>query len=247
MADIKYVYEQGIELLRLAQEGNTRAEELLIVEIRDRFMNKRIGKYLHKNRVVEDEDLKQEFLIGVGLSIKKARIDMGDPIEYLIKQGVYRVRSYLRKHIIQSTSQACKDCGYITRFHMIDGQYVCRRCGSTNITTQETNNNDELLMANIPTTEDEIEEIMEQSIIKKFEATLTPDTNVHSLYILLRDGINRDNPEIPNYIKEIARIWGGCSEQNVVQNIEKLRQKINQFADEQGLVIINNHFICSDD
>ena len=121
MSDIKYIYEQGIELLKLAQQGNKNAEELLIVEIRNRFMNKRIGRYLHKNRIVDDEDLKQEFLIGVGLAIPQARIDIGDPIEYLINQGVYRVRSYLRKHIIQNTTQICDDCGYITRLNMIDG------------------------------------------------------------------------------------------------------------------------------
>lgn len=247
MGDIKYVYEEGIELLQLAQQGNRNAEELLIVEIRNRFMNKRIGRYLHKNRVVEDEDLKQEFLIGVALAIPKARLDIGDPIEYLINQGVYRVRSYLRKHIIQSTLQVCNDCGYITRLNMVDGHYICKRCGSTNVTTQEVHNNDEIVLNSIPSTDDAIEEIISEDFISKFEQTLNPNTNVYNLYILLRDGINRDNPEIPNYIKEIARRWGGCSEQNVVQNMDKLKVKIMQFAKEQGYEIVGNCFIYIDD
>lgn len=242
MSDIKYVFERGIELLRLAQDGNKRAEELLIVEIRDKFMNKRIGRYLHKNRLVDDEDLKQEFLIGVALAIPKARIDMGDPIEYLIHQGIYRVRSYLRKHIIQNTLQTCNTCGYITRLNMIDGQYICKKCGSTDITTQEVQNGDEVLLDNM-SIESDVEEIMSQDIVDQFEKTLTPGTNVHNLYILLKSGINRDNPNIQNYIKEIAKIWGGCSEQNVVQNMDKLRKKIIQFAEEQGFEIINNRFI----
>lgn len=242
MSDIKYVFERGIELLRLAQEGNQRAEELLIVEIRDKFMNKRIGRYLHKNRLVDDDDLKQEFLIGVAHAIPKARLDMGDPIEYLLHQGVYRVRSYLRKHIIQNTSQVCNTCGYITRLNMIDGQYVCKKCGSTDITTHELQDNDETLLGNM-STESEIEEVISEDIIDKFEKTLTPGTNVYSLYILLKSGINRDNPNIPNYIKEIARIWGGCSEQNVVQNMDKLKKKVLQFAEEEGYQIIDNRFI----
>lgn len=246
MSDIKYVYERGIELLRLAQEGNKCAEELLIVEIRNKFMNKRIGKYLHKNRAVEDDDLKQEFLIGVGLAIPKAKLDMGDPIEYLIKQGVYRVRSYLRKNIIQSTSQVCNVCGYITRFNVVDGQYVCKKCGSTDITTQEVNEYDEVIMMNMPSMDHEIDDIISQDMIERFEATLVPGTNVYNLYILLKSGINRDNPNITNYIKEIAKIWGGCSEQNVVQNIEKLRKKIIQFAEEQGCEIVDNCFIYID-
>lgn len=243
MSDIKYVYEQGIELLQLAQQGNKHAEELLIVEIRNRFMNKRIGRYYHKNRMVEDEDLKQEFLIGVGFAIPKARIDIGDPIEYLINQGVYRVRSYLRKHIIQGTSQICNDCGYITRLNMVDNHYVCRRCGSTSITTHEINNNDEVLLNNIVSGDDEIDEIISNDLIERFEKTLNPDTNVYSLYILLKSGINRDNPNINNYIKEIAKIWGGCSEQNVVQNMDKLRAKIEQFAKDQGCEIVDNCFV----
>lgn len=247
MGDIRYVYERGIELLQLAQQGNKCAEELLIVEIRDKFMNRRIGKYLHKNRMVEDDDLRQEFLIGVGLAIPKARLDIGDPIEYLISQGIYRVRSYLRKNIIKNTSQVCNDCGYITRLNMIDGQYVCKRCGSTNITTQELNDNDEMTLLNIHDTQDDYNEIVSQDMVDRFEKTLTPGTNVYSLYILLKQGINRDNPNIPNYIKEIAKIWGGCSEQNVVQNMDKLRKKIIQFAEQQGCEIVGDCFIYIDD
>lgn len=243
MSDIKYVYEQGIDLLKLAQQGNKNAEELLIVEIRNRFMNRRIGRYLHKNRIVDDEDLKQEFLIGVGLAIPKARIDIGDPIEYLINQGVYRVRSYLRKHIIQNTTQICDDCGYITRLNMIDGQYVCKRCGSTNITTQELNDNNEILLNNMIDTEQEYDDVITNDLIRRFEQTLKEGTNIYNLYILLKSGVNRDNPQIKNYIKEIARIWGGCSEQNVVQNMDKLRQKLTQFANEQGYEIVGNCFI----
>lgn len=246
MSDVKYVYERGVELLRLAQDGNRCAEELLIVEIRDKFMNKRIGRYLHKNRVVEDDDLKQEFLIGVGLAIPKAKIDMGDPIEYLINQGVYRVRSYLRKNIIQNTSQVCSDCGYITRLNMIDGHYVCKRCGSTNVTTHEINNNDEIILNSAPSMDHEIDDIISQDMVDRFEKTLAPGTNVHNLYILLKSGINRDNPNIANYIKEIAKIWGGCSEQNVVQNMDKLKKKIMQFAEEQGCEIVGNCFIYID-
>ena len=129
---------------------------------------------------------------------------------------------------------------------MIDGQYVCKRCGSTNITTQELKTNDEIILGNIPTTEDEINEIVSQDIVDRFEKTLTPGTNVYNLYILLKQGVNRDNPNIANYIKEIARLWGGCSEQNVVQNMDKLRRRIIQFAEEQGCEIVGNCFIYID-
>ena len=95
--------EYLIELLRLTQSGDKVAEGNLLTYIKENEMQKRRSKYLRKNRQVEDEDLKQEFLIGVALNISRANLEIGNPIEYIISQGVYRERSYLRKHIIQNT------------------------------------------------------------------------------------------------------------------------------------------------
>lgn len=232
----------GIGLLRLAQSGDKMAEEQLIVWIKETQMRRRIGKYLHKNRQVEDEDLIQEFLIGVALNIHRADTEVGDPIEYIINQGVYKVRSYLRKNILQSTSQICGDCGHITRLNRVDNHYICKRCGGTNITTRETNEYDEEFIMNIATSEIE-DYVVSEEILKAFENTLDENTNVYNLYMLIKGGVNRDNPNIKNYIKTISTMWGGCSQQNVVQVMDKLKKKINDFARENNLDIIDNKFI----
>ena len=137
MQTVKYLSEECVELLKLAQDGDRMAQDDLILLIKDKFMGKRIGRYLHRNRQVEDEDLKQEFMIGVALGISEARLDMGDPIEYLISQGVFRVRSYLRRSIITNTMQTYNDCGNITRLNRIGRDYVCKKCGSNDVLTQE--------------------------------------------------------------------------------------------------------------
>lgn len=239
--------EYLIELLKLAQSGDKVAEDNLIAYIRDNEMCKRISKYLHKNRQVEDEDLKQEFLIGVALNISKASLEIGNPIEYIISQGVYRVRSYLRKHIIQNTTQVCGDCGYESRLNRVGNHYECKKCGSHNIETREVYDHDEIALENKCAEDDEIEKLIEDagadSIIEDFRNTLDKNTKAYYLFVLLYDeDINSDNPDVENYIKEIAKRWG-TSQTLVVQVREKLKVKLLNFCKDRGLEIKNNKFI----
>lgn len=229
-------------LLKLAQSGDKIAEEELIRYIRDNVMRKRISRYLHRNRQVEDDDIKQEFLIGVALSIHRASLDIGDPIEYIIQQGIYRVKTYLRKNILQSTSQVCNCCGYETRLNRVGNNYICKRCGSTDIITRELNDHDEVVMMNLEDNSIAEEDVLSRIMVDEFENTLEEGTNVYNLYVLLRDGTNRDNPEIKNYLKEIANQWG-CSQNNVVQVMDKLKSRIIKFADDNDMDIIGNKFV----
>lgn len=234
-------------LLELAQSGDNIATDNLITHIRDNEMKRRIGKYLRKNRQVEDEDLKQEFMIGVALAIPKASMDIGDPIEYIISQGVYRVRSYLRKHIIQNTTQICNDCGYESRLNRINNKYICKKCGSDNIETRELCDHDEIVMMSICDDSDDIEKMVEDigaiHIIEKFRDTLDKNTKVYNLFTLLYDkDINSSNPDVINYIAEIAGMWH-TSQTLVVQTREKLRVKILRFCEQEGLSIKDNKFI----
>ena len=242
-ADKEYL----LQLLKLAQSGDRVAENNLITRIKDDFMRKRISKYLYRNRQVEDEDLKQEFLIGVALSINKADLEIGDPIEYIIAQGVYRVRSYLRKHIIQNTSQICHDCGYESRLNRVGDTYICKKCGSHNVETRELHEHNEITLMNKADDTDEIEMMIEQAgdrdIISRFRETLDKNTRVYSLFVLLYDeDINNSNPDVVNYMAEIARRWG-TSQTLVVQTKEKLKKRLLAFCAENDLEIKYNHFI----
>lgn len=239
--------EYLVGLLKLAQSGDKVAEDNLISYIRDNEMRKRISKYLRKNRQVEDEDLKQEFLIGVALNISKADLEIGCPIEYIITQGVYRVRSYLRKHIIQNTTQVCNDCGYESRLNRVGNHYECKKCGSHNIETRELCDHDEMALENECDESDEIEKFIEdvsaETIISEFRDTLDKNTKAYYLFVSLYDeDINSDNPEIENYIKEIAKKWG-TSQTLVVQVKEKLKIKLLKFCEDKGLEVKNGKFI----
>lgn len=247
MAEQQKQDEYIIQLLELAQGGDKVAEDNLIAHIRDNVMRRRIGRYIHKNRQVEDEDIRQEFMIGVALAIPKADLTIGNPIEYIISQGIYRVRSYFRKHIMQNTTQVCRDCGYESRLNKVDGTYQCKKCGSTNIDTREVYDHDEVAIGNKAAESDDIEKLTEEigadTIIEQFRDTLTKGTRVYDLFVLLYDeDINSDNPDIVNYIAEIAKRWG-TSQVLVVQTKDKLKSRLITFCRCNGYEIRGNRFI----
>lgn len=247
MAEQQNKDEYLIQLLELAQSGDKVAEDNLIAHIRDNVMRRRIGRFIHKNRQVEDEDIRQEFMIGVALAIPKADLTIGNPIEYIISQGIYRVRSYFRKHVIQNTTQICRDCGYESRLNRVGSTYRCKKCGSDNIETREVYDHDEVALGNKAAENDEIEKLTEEigadKIIEQFRSTLNPDTRVYDLFVLLYDeDINSDNPDIVNYIAEIARRWG-TSQVLVVQTKDKLKSRLIKFCQCNGYEIKGNRFI----
>lgn len=244
MAMTQMTREELLLVLKEAKIGDKISEQNLLIYIRNNVMNKRIGKYLGRNRQVENDDLRQEFMIGVALAISKCDIDIGDPIEYIIAQGVYRVRSCLRGNIIKNTVQICRECGSITRLNRIRNEYICKKCGSNNIDTQELTDNNDIALENAEDMQESVEDsIVSQLLIEGFESTLKDGTNIKNLYDLLKGGVNRDNPQIKNYIREISMMWGGCSEQNVVQALNKLQYRLRRFADDNGYVIVNNRFV----
>lgn len=239
--------ELGI-VLRQAKNGDKMAEQNLLIYIRNNYMNRRIGRYLGRNRLVDNDDIKQEFMIGVAFAISKCNLDIGNPIEYLIAQGVYRVRSFMRGNIVKNTVQVCRECGTMTRLNMVNGQYVCKKCGSINIDTTEIHDHDDIAMENAVDTQEPIDEmITSMMMIEEFEDTLPDGSNVKLLYELLKSGINSDNPMISNYTKTIAKMWGGCSEQNVVQTLHKLRKRMIDFADSKGFKIVGTKFVYKED
>ena len=239
--------EYLVQLLKLAQSGDRVAENSLLEHIRDEYMPRRIGRYLYKNRQVEAEDLKQEFLLGVALSIHKAKMDIGDPIEYIIAQGIYRVRGYLRKHIMVNTEQVCKDCGHKSRLNRTGNEYTCHKCGGHNIETREICEHNEIAIMNITDNSDEIEMLIDnmsdKDYIQKFRETLDKDTRVYDLLVALYDeDINSFNPNIVNYMSEIAKRWG-TSQTLVVQTKDKLMKRLISFCNANNVTVMHGHFI----
>jgi len=225
------IHEQAIELLVSAQSGDKFAEEELIVLIRDKYMMRRISRYLNKNRQVDNEDIKQEFLIGVGNAIRTAKMNIGDPIEHIISSGIYGVRGYFRKMVIKGTIQVCTECGNKSRINRVaDGVYQCKKCGSLKVNVSELDDHNDIIFDTMQVNAFE-DDLVSQLTVDQFKSTLTPGTNIYKLYEMMTDGgVDRDNPLVRNYISEIAKGMGGTSNQNVVQCIKKLKKRLQQWG-----------------
>ena len=66
------------------------------------------------------------------------------------------------------------------------------------------------------------------------------------MFVLFYDeDINSDNPDIVNYIKEIATRWN-TSQTLVVQVREKLQNKLIKFCKDNGYEIVNSRFVVID-
>jgi len=232
------IHEQAMGLLVDAQSGNKFAQEDLIVLIRDKYMMRRVSRYINKNRQVDNEDIKQEFLIGVGSAIQTAKMDIGDPIEHIIAKGIYSVRSYFRSMIVKGTIQVCDDCGNKSRVNRIaPGVYQCKKCGSLHVTVSEINDHNETLFDTMKEESFE-EDLIAELRVSDFKSTLTPGTNVHTLYeLLIEKCIDRDNPLVKNYISEIAKEMGGTSNQNVVQCLKKLKKRLQQWIADNDTIM----------
>ena len=136
------------------------------------------------------------------------------------------------------------DCGYESRLNRVGSHYTCKKCGSHNIVTREISDHDETLFETMETMSNEIDDILIQMLMHEFEKTLDHGTNVYRLYeLMVVNGINRDNPHIKNYIKTISTMWGGCSQQNVLQNIYKLQAKFTKFLEDNDMVVLDGRLV----
>lgn len=226
--------EEMIKLLVLAKVDKF-AEQDLLEEIRTHIMPRRISRFINRNRQVDNDDVRQEYMIGVAMAIKSVNLETGDPIEYILNNGIYRVRSYVRGSILKATMQVCKDCGHKSRLNKTQSGYACKCCGGTNIETSEVNDYDETKLSSVQV-DGFSDDVIANELITSFKSTLQPGTNVYKLYEeLVEHGLNRDNPMVKNYMKAIADKWG-CSTQNINQNMKKLQLKYAEFAESNDLM-----------
>jgi hypothetical protein len=176
-------------------------------------------------------------MIGVALHIYVAKLDVGDPIEYLMYCGICNVKRYMTKQIRSNVIQICRDCGTKHNLHKVKvgayDTYECRKCGSHNVDTYEIHYHEEDSKFNAieDTSADFGEELAASQFVIDFERTLTPGTNVHKVYCLLRDGL-RDDMDVDNYIGAIAEALGGCSSTNAMMVVKKLRKRVAAFSEE---------------
>lgn len=234
--------QDTISLLAQAQSGDERAIDRFLMLIRDEHMPPRIHRYIKKNVLVEQGEIESEFLKGCWKAMQSAKLDVGNPLLFILWKGQLAVAQLFRKQIKQGVKLTCVTCGDASMGYA-KGKVQCGRCGSTNVTTQMVLVNESQLLDEraegergpiwdkitagdmhvemdmvfgVATYDLQVEEIRKRlngRVLQLFDAIVV-------------EGINRDSSQ--NYLAEIAKSWG-ISTTAVAIYLRKLREKIEAY------------------
>ena len=216
---------EGMDLLEInsllskAQSGDEEAKNKLIYAMLEDGCMKRLSRYLYLNRLLEPDEVRGEFWLGVAQSINKAK-PLGNPLRFLHQCGVWQVVAVLRQRLSNGVSWACLACGKGGSLNRRATLAACPRCASIEIETKE-----------------------KVVYIGEYEYTYKPQDNSTDfvedfktklqgrelqVFNLIVDGCDRDSTQ--NYIKEIAntlKISPPC----VAIYLRRIRYKLKRHLD----------------
>jgi len=234
-----------LTLIQQAQSGDEQAMNDLLRTIRDHHMNQRIGRYRGRNVLVDDAQIESEFLLGCYRAIPKAKLDIGNPLHFILYKGGMAVISSMRQSIRRGVQAQCNDCGSTKATGFSRRRPVCAHCGSTDVKTRMITVRKSDLAE--PGTQDDMLESWDRlsSTDLQHEQDLVFSQATHSIVIdeirsrlsgrarelfdlMAVAEINRDSS--PNYLKEIAARWG-CSTASVSVILRKVRSVVGEYID----------------
>lgn len=195
-------------LIEKAQTGDQVAKNSIIRHMQNNGYMRAVSRYIHANRLLEPDDARSEFWLGVIIALPKVNPALGDPLFYLAWRGANRVKSQLRQKISKGVELQCNTCGWTGRLFRKDKSYECKECGSKDINTWQREINETTVFRGID--RDDIirkkTEIKKEGTILKldlelFKSHLSPqESRVFSL--IVENEIDRFHEK--NYIKSIS-------------------------------------------
>lgn len=231
----------ALELLDQAQKGDELAMNRLLTLIQKEHMPKRIKHYYGRNVLVEQADIESEFLLGCYEAIKIAKMDVGNPLMFILWKGQLAVAHIFRRKVKEGVQVHCKECG-IRPMTYINRELICNKCGSNQVTSRmivvdESQKSDDMKngTARFDVLNDPFKEMdaifalaTEEMAIDEIRVKLRG--RQRELFdILVVEQINRDTSD--NYLAEIAARWG-VSTACVSVYLRKLRFAVlNHFSD----------------
>lgn len=229
------------DLIRRAQDGDRTAEDLLIRRIRDKHMDRVTYRYRGRNVLVPDSDIESEFLLGCWNAIHKAKLDVGNPLNFILWKGRLKVASLFRSRIKKEVRSRCYDCGNEGRISYRTKVPTCKACGSTDLFTWM-----KVVDATAMAGDHDMEgaEILDRAASANAEHSFQIATfglqieemrgrlegrALELFDLIVLEGINRDSSQ--NYLKEIAQRWG-VSTPTVAVVLRRLRESVLEYLDE---------------
>lgn len=235
--------ESTIALIASAQQGDEFAMNEFLRIVRDHHMPPRIRRYINRNVLVEQGEIESEFLRGCWKALPQAKLDLGNPLLFILWKGQLAVAQLFRKQIKQGVKVDCRQCGRVAMGYK-NGKVECSQCGARDVETH-------MIMVNESTMIAEQQENGERGPIwdrltaddmhgemDLIWSTVTYDIQVEEIRARIRgrtlqlfdaiiiQGINRDSSN--NYLAEIAKMWG-ISTTAVAIYLRKLRVAIEAY------------------
>lgn len=101
-----------LDLLKKASQGCENARNQLYQHLNaDPRIKRTIRSLSYNKSIIEPEDIRAEFWLGVMKGLGIVKNECGDPIMHLIKRGVWQVQSIVRKELRAKIMQVCIKCG----------------------------------------------------------------------------------------------------------------------------------------
>lgn len=241
-----------IKLLERAQYGDDIAENRFIALIRDHHMIRRVRKYHDRNVLVENDDIDQEFMVGCFEAMHEAKLDVGNPLLYILWRGEKKVQSLFRKRLRKGVRYECRRCQDKRSVYSYNGRVECSSCGSRNVRTwmvmesaQENREDDtnewsthwesRILQADTGRTIGEESNLAWERAtfgkqIEEMRARLS-GRKLELFDILILEDLNRRTSN--NYLKEIAERWG-VTTACVSIHLRGLREEVRAYIETGG-------------
>lgn len=233
-----------LSLIRDSKQGSETAKERLFSLIIKEHMPSRIQRKKGRNVLISDAEVESEFLVGCLKALRTVKMDVGNPLLYILWKGDMEVSNLFRERIESGVVARCLDCKTVRRVLIRRGRPLCRSCGSAHISTfmreqlesfspglpQEATGVDSVVWDRLEAEDAETVFYLATGAIQTEEIRSLLNGRVLQLFdILVIEGVNHESSR--NYLKEIAERWG-VTTAAVSVYLRKLRAAVERYYGE---------------
>lgn len=141
-----------LKLIADSQAGDEIATERLLSIIKKEHMSRHTRRYVNRNVLVTQDEIESEFLVGCWKAIPKAKLDVGNPLNFICWKGELAILHLFRKNLRAGVKVNCSTCGTTNMTYStaskgqintkarpgkrgIKSEICCSRCGATDVET----------------------------------------------------------------------------------------------------------------
>lgn len=227
-------------------------------------MGKYTRRYRERNVLVGMDDIESVFLEGCWKAINKAKLDIGNPLNFICWKGELAILHLFRKNLRDGVKVNCSTCGtssltYATKGAQINtkarpgkrgikSQICCRKCGATDVetfmTTVDQSQQREEIENGTMQPWDRIDPSQVADEMEDLFSAMTFDIHVQEIRAKLNGRVLQlfdllvieqvNRDTSNNYLEEIANRWG-VSTACVSVYLRKLRVKVLEHIHERKL------------